>query len=357
MRLRLAAIIITVLLLSAFKRTGNAEYKQVDLVFCVDLSASTNGILHDLRTGMWSVANKIIGKNNTLTRIGVVGYARPSFGATNGYVKIISNLTTDYDKLGYDLYQLKVQIEKGDHFVPNALYETLTKLTWSYSPATRRVVYLIGNGSAFTGPLNLVNICEDFKAKKITVHSVYVVTSQQDDVNEKGYHTIAEITGGEFFRMTPSQNVLWDDNREKAGVFYKMNHSFNSTMLFYTQDANERKKYTFETDKYILQNSTEVFIQRLRYKATDQYRKAAESYDLTSYYLKNRALPYKINMEFLAKNDKLTSLEEIERSVRQKALARTKLCEEINYLFRESVIAESAPDDSVFNRIILKNIQ
>lgn len=357
MRLRLATIILTVFLLSAFKRTGNSEYKQVDLVFCVDLSASTNGILHDIRTGMWTIANKIIGQNNTITRIAVVGYARPSFGATNGYVKIISNLTTDYDKLGYDLYQMKVQIEKGDHFVPNALYETLTKISWSSSPSTNRLVYLIGNGSAFTGPLNLVNICEDFKSKKITVHSIYVVVAQQDDVNEKGYHTVAEITGGEFFRMKPSQKVVWEDNREKAGVYYKMNHSFNSTMLFYTTDANDRKKYTFETDKYVLQNSTDAFIQRLRYKATEQYRQAAENFDLTSYYLKNRSLPYKINLEFLAKNDKLSSIEQIEKSVRQKALARTKLCEEINYLFREATIAEPASEDSVFNRIILKNIQ
>lgn len=357
MRLRFAAAILTIFFLSAFNRIGNAEFKQVDLVFCVDLSASTNGILHDIRTGIWTIANKIIGKNNMLTRIGVVAYARPSFGATNGYVKIISNLTTDFDKLGYDLYQLKVQIEKGDHFVPNALYETLTKISWNSSPSTNRVVYLIGNGSAFTGPLNLVNICEDFKSRKITVHSVYVVTSQQDDLNEKGYLTVAEITGGEFFRMKLAQKVLWEDNREKAGVFFKMNHSFNSTMLFYTPDAVDRKKYTFETDKYILQNSTDAFIQRLRYKASDQYRQAAENFDLTSYYLKNRSLPYKINMEFLAKNDKLNSIEDIEKSVRQKALARTKLCEEINYLFREAVIDSHASEDSVFNRIILKNIQ
>lgn len=357
MSYRLATILLIVFFFSAFKPAGDNGFRQVDLVFCVDLSASTNGILHDLRTNVWSIANKIIGNNNTLIRIGVVGYARPSFGATNGYVKIISNLTTDFDKLGYDLYQMKVQIEKGDHFVPNALQETLTKISWNPNPLTNRVVYLIGNGSAFTGPLNLVNICEDFKTRKITVHSVYVITSVQDDVNEKGYHTIAEITGGEFFKMTPSQKVLWEDNREKAGVYFKMNHSFNSTMLFYTPDANERKKFTFETDKYVLQNSTDAFIQRLRYKASNQYREAAENYDLTSYYLKNRSLPYKVNLEFLQKNDKLASIEQIEKSVRQKALARTKLCEELNYLFREAIIAEPATEDSVFNSIVLKNIQ
>lgn len=357
MGLRIIAVALAVLLFSAFNRVGNAEFKQMDLVFCVDLSASTNGILHDIRTGMWTVANKIISKNNTLTRIGVVGYARPSFGATNGYVKIISNLTTDFDKLGYDLYQMKVQIEKGDQFVPNALFETLNKISWNYSPVAQRVVYLIGNGSAFTGPLNLVNISEDFKKKKITVHSVYIVASPQDEIYEKGYQTVAEITGGEFFRMKPSQKVVWDDNREKAGVYYKMNHSFNSTLLFYTPDAKDRKKYTFETDKYLLQNSTGAFIQRLRYKATDQYRQAAENYDLISYYLKNRSLPYNINLEFIAKNDKLTTMEDLEKSVRQKALARTKLCEEIQYLFRVAEFQEPAAEDSVFNRIILKNIE
>jgi hypothetical protein len=353
---RILFLVATAFLLSSYKRVGESDFKQTDIVFCVDLSASTNGILHDLRIGIHSIANKIITKNKIYTRIGVVGYARPSFGATNGYVKVISNLTADFDKLCYALYQLKPQIEKGDHFVPNALYETLTKISWNFNPSTKRLVYLIGNGSAFNGPLNLINICEDFKKKKITVHSVYVVISKQDDVHEKGYQTIAEITGGEFFRMQPSQRILWEDNREKAGVFFKINHSFNSTVLFYSADAIERKKYLFETDKYILQNSIDAFIQRLRYKASDQYQQEAENYDLIAFYLKNKSLPFKINTEFLKKNDKLNSLEQIKQSVRRKALARVKLREEINYMFREGIVSETASEDSALNQIVLKNM-
>jgi hypothetical protein len=336
---------------------GHSDIKQTDLVFCVDLSASTNGILHDVRTALWSIINETRLEQDQMIRIGVVGYARPSFGHQNYYVKILSNLTTDFDRLGYILYRMKIQVEKGDQYVPNALYETLTRINWSKNPMVQKVVYLIGNGSAYTGPLNLINICEEFRRKKIIINSIYVLSDLENPLNEKGYQTIAEMTGGRFIKITPTRQIHGQDNRTRAGVFYQMNHSFNSTMLFYTADAADRKKYTLDTDTYVLQYSIDAFIQRLRYKASEHYRRTAEAYDLISYYLNHRTLPEKINLEFLHKNYCLSTHEDIEAGVQQKALARSRLCEEINYIFRDVLTVRTEENDTLFSNIILKNIQ
>ncbi len=357
MRLVVIVFVLLAVLLLSHRPAGQSGIQQIDLVFCVDLSASTNGILHDVRTTLWSVINETMLEQDQMIRIGVVGYARPSFGHQNFYVKILSNLTSDFDRLGYTLYRMKVQIEKGDQFVPNALHETLTRMNWSKNPMVQKVVYLIGNGNAYTGPLNLINICEDFRRKKIVINSIYVLSALENPLNEQGYQTIAEITGGKFMKMRPTTVINWQDNRKRAGVFYQMNHSFNSTLLFYTADAADRKKFTLDTDLYVLQYDVDAFIQRLRYKASEHYRKTAEAYDLISYYLNYRRLPEKINLEFLHKNYRLSTPEDIEASVQQKALARSRLCEEINYIFRDVLTVRTEENDTLLSNLILKNIQ
>ncbi|MCC6385479.1 MAG: VWA domain-containing protein [Bacteroidia bacterium] len=350
-----SGFLLLFIFVSGFRPLGHSEAIKREIVLCVDLSASTNGILHDIRTQLWTIINSSYKEPNSILRIGVVGYARPSFKASNSYIRIISDLTTDFDFIAYSLYQLKVQIEKGDQYVPNALKKTLTQITWDNNPNTTRVVYLIGNGSAYTGTQNLVNICEEFKKRNIVINSIYVDSDYRDFANAQGYHTIAKMTGGQLFRFKPSKQVEWDSNNiTKAGLFYNMNHVFNSTFMFYTADASDRKQYLYDTDKFTLQNGIPYFLQRLKYKVSDSYQQTAEKYDLISYYLRNHSLPEKINMDFISQYDKVRSLDQVEEKVKQKAVARTKLLDEMRYIFDEETDINQQDADTSFNNIIIK---
>src|SRR6185436_5119600 len=171
---RFAALIFFMFFIS-WKPAGNTEVTQVDLAFCIDLSASTNGMLNDVRNRMWSIANGILQKNEqTELRIAVVGYGRPSFGSGDGFVKVLAELSNEFDRSSYDLFQLKAMIEKGDQFVPNALFETFRKLKWSNDPAAEKMVFLIGNGSVYTGSINLADLCEEYKKNNISINTVFV---------------------------------------------------------------------------------------------------------------------------------------------------------------------------------------
>ena len=84
-----------------FKTTGLEEkidpVKPIDVVFCVDLSGSSNGILDDIRERYWEIVNQVNEyRPSPRLRIAVVGFSRPSFGAKTGYVKIIKGLTSDF---------------------------------------------------------------------------------------------------------------------------------------------------------------------------------------------------------------------------------------------------------------------
>lgn len=328
-------LISTVFLLS-WKSAGTTEVKHVDLVFCLDLSASTNGILNDVRNRIWNITNGILQKAElTNLRIGIVGYGRPSFGSSDGYVRIISDLTTDLDFLHYQIHQLKAVIEKGDQFVPNALFETRKHLRWSNDPTAEKIVFLIGNGSAYTGPLNLNDICEEYTKSNIRINTVYVEQEKENLRHKTGYMNIAALTRGKFYTMRATPKVEINKNISDAQMAINMSNSLNSTFMFYSKNATERKKILLETDKNTLKMGVDYFYSRLLYKTSQHHMESYAPFDLTSYFIRHHKMPARINYDYLMQTEKTTDVRAIEDSVRKKAFARIRLNDEIRWMFRQ----------------------
>jgi hypothetical protein len=349
----IASFLCTLLLLS-WKPAGNSEARHVDLVFCLDLSASTNGILNDVRQRMWNIANGILHENeNTELRIAVVGYGRPSFGETDGFVKVISELTNEFDRASYDMFQLKARIEKGDQFVPNALHETRRQLKWSKNLKAEKIVFLMGNGSVYTGSINLADVCDEYKKDNIKINTVFVAYSNRIMSQAAGYKKIADQTNGKFYIMTPAPDYGINKTTVVSPVAYSLNDSLNSTFMFYSKDAAERKKYLFETDKNIFKSGTGYFYSRLLYKTSMHYIENYESYDLTAFITKHNKMPDYLNLDFLNKAEKTMNVSEIEKRAREKAAMRLRLNEEIKNIFISETSTSQA--DTLLDNFVLEN--
>src|SRR6185369_367377 len=83
----------------SFAALAGEERKSIDIVFCMDLSGSTNGLLDDTRDLEWELINQVnTYRPQPVLRIGIVAFSRPTFGKETGYVKILCPLTTDYEQ-------------------------------------------------------------------------------------------------------------------------------------------------------------------------------------------------------------------------------------------------------------------
>ena len=106
--------IIILFVVATFTAKANQLQPSIDVVFTVDLSGSTNGIIDDIRDKIWDVQNQVNYIRPTPNiRFGIVGYGRPSFGLFNNCVKVIIPLTKDVDLMADELYKIKANIEKG----------------------------------------------------------------------------------------------------------------------------------------------------------------------------------------------------------------------------------------------------
>ena len=133
----LSCLLLVMLLLLPGTPSTKAGSTQLplDIIFTLDLSGSTNGLIDDVRDRIWDLNNHLNSMRPAPeVRIGVVGYARPSFGFYNQLVKVICPLTNDMDYLSDELYKLKPNIENGDQFVGAAVRASTELINWSASP-------------------------------------------------------------------------------------------------------------------------------------------------------------------------------------------------------------------------------
>lgn len=349
----LRKVLLTALLAGPGMQLHAADRFPYDLVLCVDLSASNNGFLDDLRNGMWSILNGVRATHpGAGIRLGIVGYGRPSFGGSDGYVDVISDLTDDFDALSYRLHRMSASIEKGDQFVPLALEKTLSAVSWTDAPNAIREVFLVGNGSAYTGPVNLEDVCEEYARRHLAVSTLYIAPVRGGR-HAAGYKRIAEITGGRFATwqgyFPPPATVLHPDMR----FMVRMNDAFNSTLVFYSDDAGDRRKYTRITDQRILASGERNFTSRLFFKSTEPCQAALAPYDLVSYYIIHGELPSRIRYDFIFSEEHVSDKESVLDLVKKKAVARLRLLDEMRYLFSAVLPPPPAAGDNRLEAFIL----
>ena len=118
--------------------------RDVDVVIAMDLSGSTNGLLENFRDKMWDIINQWkLFKPVPSLRIGIVGFSRLSFSSQNGYVKIICDLTDDYDVVSNELNSIKPYVENGYQFVGSAMEVCIESLNWSKDDDALKMVFIM----------------------------------------------------------------------------------------------------------------------------------------------------------------------------------------------------------------------
>jgi len=294
---------------------ANSPGKQrdaIDIVFCLDLSGSTNGLIDDVRERLWEIVNQVNSyRPAPKFRIGVVGFSRPSFGAKNAYVKVLQDLTDDFDLLCFELYKLKPSIEKGDQIVGEALKVSIKNMTWTSDDNSLKVIYLVGNGMVNSGRNDYRAACELAVSNNIIVNTVYCRTINNYQKELPGWREIARLSNGEQFdikihKRTPI--VLSSPDPEE---FKTIASDFSSTYIYFGENGSERHRMMAENDRAAMVANPMTFESRIFYKISDRYQYHQEKWDLVDYLKMTDPKLESLNTEWLPDSLKFKSAEYI----------------------------------------------
>jgi hypothetical protein len=301
---RLTAVLVGVMLLLAQTpaHSSSTEDKPyggaIDIVFVVDISGSTGGVLASVRSKFWEIQNEISRLDPAPEyRFGIVCMGRPSFKKENNYVKLISDLTDDIDAAAYPFFQIKDVTAPGNYFMGHALDVAINEVSWSEDPNAIKLLYLVGNGKPSAGP-GYRKAVETAKEKGIVINSLYFLTynNRKEQIEWK---TIAEETNGEFFLIGLKEPAIVIEKPYDGAMLREANHMINTTYVYYGQDGLDRYEMQAELDEEAeLQGENQVEA-RTFFKATKLYQGKNHTWDLIDLGSSGKGVPLKQNRKFM----------------------------------------------------------
>ncbi len=270
----------------------------IDLVFVVDISGSTGGILSSVRGKFWEIQNEIARLNPEPTyRLGIVCLGRPSFKKENNYVRVISDLTEDIDAAAYPFFQIKDVTAPGNYFMGHALDAAVNEISWSEDPNALKLLYLVGNGKPSAGP-GYRKPLEDAKEKGIIINSLYFL-SYSNQKEQAEWRTIAEHSGGEFFVIGLKEPAIVIEKPYDGSMLREANHMINTTYAYYGREGLDRYEIQSELDEeaeLLGENQVEA---RTFFKATQLYQGKNYSWDMIDLSKTGQGVPLKENRKFM----------------------------------------------------------
>lgn len=324
--------------------------RPLDIVFCLDLSGSTNGLVNDIRDNLWLIANELnVMQPKPDFRLGVICFSRPSFGKDDGYVKVFSDLTYNLDYIDAELYRLKPSIEKGDQIVSAALSIAVSDMSWSKKDNALRLIYIVGNGSVSSNGYEYVKICEDAVDKKIIVNSLFVTKSANKAADLAGWKRIAAITGGIQTEITVNKKDplnFWDANLEDL---VKQNKNLYNDLQWSGSDSAIGRKSMVSCDSGAFEAGQNTYFHRMYYKSSDSFIRSIKHCD---YFAK---LKDNVSIDSLSAFDQRAFRMREERNKKLKNIKTSVGEVGVTDLFK----AYSNPefkDEGIFHRVVLQTV-
>ena len=317
---------------------GKAQEKTgppIDIVFCLDLSNSSNGLIDQFRNHIWDYWYFLTRcKPKPNYRIGVVTFARFSYGKANGYSKVMRDLGTDFERLSNILFKIPSKVEKGDQYVGSALNTCLKKLSWSKDPLAKKIIFLVGNGDVYTGKDDLEKVLDNLVEENILVQTIYC-TAPGERKAILGWQNIAQKTGGKNYTISLRNHYFDKLNDFDVKRFRRLNRRFNYTYLYYGKEGRTRWRMMQEEDNHIYITNTEGFRYRSWYKISPDYLRKNSSWDLVDYYGRNKEESLIVDRKFVNDTCKKMSEEELRSYILLKKYERKKIASMISKMMTD----------------------
>lgn len=313
---------LSVLLLSISGFAQETKAPPLDIVFIVDVSSSTTGLLSSVRNNFWEINNDISRlKPEPDYRIGLMLLGRPSFKEENAYIKIASDLTTDIDYVANEMFIIKDNATKGKVYFGNALKDAVNEFSWSKDENAIKLIFLVGNGPLSNG-YDYRKAAESAVKKGIKIFSLYFpnITSGRDEAE---WRDLAEVGNGTFANilLNAGNNIVFEKSYHND-LLVEANSAINNTYIYYGENGKDR----FDTQERldVLTNSVSDWETEARsfLKGTKLYQGKNYSWDLVDLANKQAVNYGKIDRKFLPPKLEQISDEDLKTLVEDKISER-----------------------------------
>ena len=186
--------------------TQQLQHNQIEVAFVLDTTGSMSGLIQAAKDNIWSIASSMASAESApIVKMGLVAYRDRG----DEYVTKVSDLSDDLDTNYGELMQYRAA-GGGDapESVNKALYDAVTKMSWSQAENSYKVIFLVGDAPPkmnYKDELQYPEIVELAKSKGIIINTIQC---GQQSGTKASWKDIATLSQGSYFQVEQSGGAV-----------------------------------------------------------------------------------------------------------------------------------------------------
>ena len=302
--------------------------KPIDLVICLDISSSMDGLIDSAKIKLWDVVNDLAKiKPTPVFRVALYTYGCDGYDSKKGWIQKDSDLTTDLDEIYKKLNALRTN--GGTEFHTGVAKAAIEELKWATEKDALRIIFVCGNEELEQDPVNkLEAVAALAKKQGVVVNTIHC--ANQSDLTNKSWHRFAELANGKGLNIDQNragQEVQIASPQDKQLV--QLNDKLNGTYVVYgnKQLRDEKAMNQLTQDREAATAAPGANLARVQSKATALYRN--DTWDLID----------------RMKNDAKFDLKSLKEEELPEVLKKLKVEERVGYLMKKSKERETIQNE------------
>jgi hypothetical protein len=352
----LAAVVI--FLVSTAPLTASDE-RVIQIALLLDTSNSMDGLIDQAKSQLWKIVNELARakKGNSTPRLEVAlyEYGKDSLPAAEGYIRMITPLTTDLDALSEQLFRLETY--GGSEYCGKVILAATEGLDWSSDRRDLKLIFIAGNEPFTQGDVDYRMAVKKAVARGITVNTIFCGTYHEGE--NTMWKDGALLADGRYMNIDHNERIV-AINAPQDKEIMRLGAELNKTYIPYGKRGIVKKECQEEQDKNAATVNSEVLVQRSVAKASKQY--VNSGWDLVDAVKDRKVDPATIRDDELPAKMKAMNTQERRDYVNRMMKRRSELQNKINKLNndrRRYVEAEmkKRSSKSTLDMAILKSVR
>ena len=338
LKMKRSAIFLLTLLISftllSDKAFSNAKGKTnvVQLAILLDTSNSMDGLIDQAKSQLWKIVNEMARSKRSGETINLYvalyEYGNDNLSPQEGFVRLVSPLTNDLDKISDELFKLRTN--GGSEYCGTVISEALKDLKWTDNTDELKIIFIAGNEPFTQGNIDYRTACKDAISKGIIINTIFC--GNYDEGVQTNWKDGADLADGKYMNIDQNQEIVHiiapqDDELITLGS------KLNETYIAYGYFGNEYKERQEEQDMNAGNLAPEVLVERTVTKSGGQYKN--DSWDLVDAKKEGSVKIEELEEDQLPEEMKDMTVEERKAYVEEKAVEREKIQKRINELSGE----------------------
>jgi hypothetical protein len=214
-----------------------APPKVIDVVICLDVSNSMDGLIGSAKMKLWDIVNDLAKiKPTPQLRVGLYSYGNDTYDAKIGWIRKEADLTTDLDLISQKLFGLTTQ--GGTEYVTRVCRDALVQQKWADGKDALKLIFVCGNEPASQDPVVKLKEAADLAVKKgVVINPIFA--GNADHLDARDWKEFAALAGGRFANIDQDRGtvaIATPMDKDLAELSSKLNRTY----VGYGRLANER---------------------------------------------------------------------------------------------------------------------